>query len=123
MVQGDMNCISGQSTNKFSFSGDQQSRFHKSHHQMHQMHDTRMQNNQFLLGQHLIHPQVYLGMTPVYFPIPLHTTVNTSIDEKHSINQLGNSVKYCIFVMFFFCLLYVTSSLMKKGSIMHHRNL
>ena len=35
---------------------------------MHQMADTRMQYNQFLLGQHLIHPQAYSRVTPVYFP-------------------------------------------------------
>ena len=68
MVQGDVNCISGHPTNKFSFSGGQPSRFHKSHHQIHQMPDTRMQYNQFLLGQHLIHQQAYSGVTSVYFP-------------------------------------------------------
>ena len=68
MVQGDVNCISGHPTNIFSFSGGQPSQFHKSQHQMHQMPDTRMQHNQFLLGQHLIHPQAYSGVTPVYLP-------------------------------------------------------
>ena len=68
MVQGDVNCISGQPTNMFYFSGGQPSRFHKSQHQMYQMPDTRMQYNQFLLGQQLIHPQVYSGVSPVYFP-------------------------------------------------------
>ena len=68
MVQGDVNCISGHHTNMFSFSGGQPSRFNKSQHQMHQMPDTRMQYNQFLLGQHLIHPHAYSGVTPVYFP-------------------------------------------------------
>ena len=67
MVQGDKNCISGHPTNMFSFSGGQPSRFHKSQHQMHQMPDTVMQH-QFLLGQHLIHPQAYSGVTPVYSP-------------------------------------------------------
>ena len=68
MVQGGVNCISGHPTNMFSFSGGQPSRCHKSQHQMHQMPDTLMQYNQFVLGQHLIHPQVYSGVTPVYFP-------------------------------------------------------
>ena len=68
IVQGGVNCISGHSTNMFSFSVGQPSRFHKSQHQMHQMPDTRVQYNQFLLGQHLIHQQAYSGMTPVYFP-------------------------------------------------------
>ena len=67
MFQGDVNCISGHPTNMFSFSGGQPSRFDKSQYQMHQMPDTRMQQNQFLLGQHLIYP-AYLGVTPVYFP-------------------------------------------------------
>ena len=51
MVQSDVNCITGHSSNIFSFSGGQTSRFH----QMHQMRDSRIQYNQFLLGQHLIH--------------------------------------------------------------------
>ena len=68
MVQGDVNCILGHPTNMFSFSVGQPSRFYKSQHQMHQMRDTGMQHNQFLLGQHLIHPQAYSGATPVYFP-------------------------------------------------------
>ena len=103
MVQGDKNCISGHPTNMFSFSGGQPSRFHKSQHQMHQMPDTRMQYNQFLLGQHLIHQQAYSGVTPVQYtsPILIHTTGNTSTDEKCSINQLCNSVKYYVFIIFF----------------------
>ena len=68
IVQGDVNYISGHPTNMFSFSGGQPSQFHQSQQQMHQLPDTRMQHNQFLLGQHLIHPQAYLGVTPVYFP-------------------------------------------------------
>ena len=68
MVQGDVNCISDHPTNMFSFSGGQPSRSHKSQHLMHQIPDTRMQYNQFLLGQHLIHPQACSGVTPVYFP-------------------------------------------------------
>ena len=68
MVHSDMNCISGHPTNMFSLSGVQPLRFHKSQYQMHQMPDTRMQHNQFLLGQHLIHPQTYSVVTPVYFP-------------------------------------------------------
>ena len=68
MVQRDVNSISGHSNNRFSFSGGQPSQGHKSQHQMHQMPDTRMQYNQFLLEQHLIHPQAYSGVTPVYFP-------------------------------------------------------
>ena len=68
MVQGGVNCISDYPTNMLFFSGGQPSRFHKSQHQMHQMPDTRMQHNQFLLGQHLIHPQAYSGVTPVYSP-------------------------------------------------------
>ena len=68
MVQGDVNCISGHPTNMLSFSGGQPSRFYKSQHQMHQMPDNRMQHNQFLLGQHLIHPQAYSEVTPVSFP-------------------------------------------------------
>ena len=68
MVQGGVNCISDYPTNMLFFSGGQPSRFHKSQHQMHQMPDTRMQHNQFLLGQHLIHPQAYSGVTPKYFP-------------------------------------------------------
>ena len=67
MFQGDVNCISGHPTNMFSISDGQPSRFDKSQYQMHQMPDTRMQQNQFLLGQHLIYP-AYLGVTPVYFP-------------------------------------------------------
>ena len=43
IVQGDVNCISGHSTNMLSFSGGQPSRFYKNQHQMHQMPDTRMQ--------------------------------------------------------------------------------
>ena len=38
---------------------------------MHQMPDTRLQYNQFLLGQHLIHPLAYSGVTPVHFPFLL----------------------------------------------------
>ena len=68
MVQGDVNCISGHPTNMFSFSGGQPSRFHKRQQQMPQIPDIGMQYNQFLLGQHLIHPQAYSEVTPVYFP-------------------------------------------------------
>ena len=62
-----------------------------------------MQYNQFLLGQHLIHQQAYSGVTPVQYtsPILIHTTGNTSTDEKCSINQLCNSVKYYVFIIFF----------------------
>ena len=66
-VEGYWNCIFGHPTNVFSFSAGQSSRFHKSQHKMHQMPDTQMQYNQFLLEQHLIHSQVYSGMTPLYF--------------------------------------------------------
>ena len=66
MVQSDVNCITGHSSNIFSFSGGQPSRFHQSQQQMHQMRDSRIQYNQFLLGQHLIHRQAYSGMTPPY---------------------------------------------------------
>ena len=102
IVQGDVNCISGHPTNMFSFSGCQLSRFHKNQHQMHQMPNPQMQYNQFLLEQHLIHPQAYSKVTPVYFPHLIHATGNTSIDEKSSINYLCNSVKYCIFIIFLF---------------------
>ena len=68
MAQDGVNCMSGHPANMFPFSGCQPSRFHKSQHQMHQMPDPRMQYNQFLLGQHLIHQQAYSEVTPVYFP-------------------------------------------------------
>ena len=94
-------------------------RFHKSQHQMHQMPVTRMQHNQFLLGQHLIHPQTYSGVTPVYFP---HSYAYNWEYQYWWKMQYKLTLQLCeILYIHKKFLFYVTSSLMRKGSIMHHK--
>ena len=88
---------------------------------MHQMPDTQMQYNQFLLGQHLIHPQAYSKVTPVYFPHSCSYNWEYQYWPKIQ-NKL--TLQFCKILYIhniFFCLIYVASSPMRKGSIMHHR--
>ena len=74
MIQSDFNWISGYSTNMFSSSGGQSSRFHQSQHQMHQMPHTRGQYNQLLLGQTWYTHRHTWGWLQYFFPTLIHLT-------------------------------------------------
>ena len=122
LVQGDANCISGHPTNMVSFSGGQPSRFHKNQHQMHQIPNTPMQYNQFPLGQHLIHLHAYFEGTLVYFPHSYPYNWEWEYQYWWKI-QYKLTLQFCkILYTHIFCLFYVMSRLMRKGSIMHHSN-
>ena len=105
MVLGDVSYISGYPTNIFSFSGGQPSRFHQTQHPIHQMPDIGMQYNSYFYSSIWNIQRNTWGWLQYTSPTLIHTTDDTSIDEKCSVNGFSNSVQYCIFIIFFLFIL------------------